>query len=78
MTIPRGYGLAIVSGTSKDGPTSNSNPTMIRIFLALCFLAGSFALNSCCCITGEPKAPKLSPLPGFQELPAAPEVIAEK
>ena len=71
--------LARRSENHKDAPTSNSKPyTMIRIFLALCFLAGSFSISSCCCITGEPKAPKLRSLPNFQQLPPAPEVIPEK
>lgn len=50
---------------------------MTRFFLALLVAVGALNLASCCC-TGEPKAPKLRPLPGFQQMPAAPEVIYEK
>jgi hypothetical protein len=50
---------------------------MTRFLLALFVAVGALQLVSCCC-TGEPKAPKLRPLPQFQEMPAAPEVIYEK
>lgn len=50
---------------------------MIRFLSALLTVVGALQLASCCC-TGEPKAPKLRPLPKFQEMPAAPEVIYEK
>ncbi len=51
---------------------------MIRILTAL--VASVFALLSvsCMCCTGEAKAPGLRPLPRFQEIPTAPEVIYSK
>jgi hypothetical protein len=51
---------------------------MIRLLFASGASLFALLTVSCCC-TSEPKAPRLRPLPAFQELPAAEhEVIAEK
>jgi hypothetical protein len=49
---------------------------MIRILSAL--LASAFVLTaaSCCC-TGEPKAPRLRPLPKFQEIETTQQTTTE-
>lgn len=49
---------------------------MIRTFLLLSASLVALVSASCCC-TGEPKAPKLSKLPKFQEVPAAPQYEVE-
>ncbi|WP_338288413.1 hypothetical protein [Luteolibacter sp. LG18] len=52
---------------------------MIRILLVSGASLVALLSASCCC-TSQPKAPKLRPVPHFQELPAAPqqEVIPTK
>jgi len=50
---------------------------MTRFIIALLSTVGLLSLASCCC-TGEQRAPRLRPLPKFQEMPAAPEVLNEK
>lgn len=40
---------------------------MIRLIAAIAVAASALLSASCCC-TGEPKAPKLRPLPHFQEI----------
>jgi len=50
---------------------------MFRVIATVCLSAFALVSVSCCC-TGEPKAKPLRPLPQFQEVPAAPEVIYSK